>query len=83
MNCKFKVGQKVKVISERKRHWNDDGLMDRYFGRVVTISKILTNDETFDYLVNPLFGKDIWYWKESDFIPIENSIFSNDLNNGV
>lgn len=84
MDYKFKVGQKVRVISERKEHWNDDGEMDVYFGRVVTISKILPENTGFHYFINTssIYGG-TWFWKESDFINIEKCIFSNDLNNGV
>ena len=35
-----KVGDKVRIISERGGCWNPDGLMDKWMGKVMTIAKI-------------------------------------------
>lgn len=37
----YKVGDKVLLVNKRPNKWNDDGLMDKYLGRVVTISNII------------------------------------------
>lgn len=37
----FKIGDKVKLKSERGNIWNLDGLMDEYIGKVVTISQFI------------------------------------------
>ena len=36
----YKVGDKVLLVNKRTNKWNDDGLMDKYLGKVVTISDI-------------------------------------------
>lgn len=47
----YKVGDKVLLVNKRPNKWNDDGLMDKYLGRVVTISNIVDilypNRETY------------------------------------
>ena len=68
---KFKVGDKVivKSFSKRPVHWNPDGKMDEWIGKIVTIrsgyevSYSIEEDKT----ENEGIG---WRWKESDFLPI-------------
>lgn len=36
----YKVGDKVLLVNKRTDKWNEDGLMDKYLGKVVTISDI-------------------------------------------
>ena len=36
----YKVGDKVLLVNKRPNSWNDDGKMDKYLGKVVTISDI-------------------------------------------
>lgn len=36
----YKVGDKVLLVNKRTNKWNSDGLMDKYLGKVVTISDI-------------------------------------------
>lgn len=36
----YKVGDKVLLVNKRPHKWNDDGKMDKYLGKVVTISDI-------------------------------------------
>ncbi len=36
----YKVGDKVLLVNKRTNKWNRDGLMDKYLGKVVTISDI-------------------------------------------
>lgn len=47
----YKVGDKVLLVNKRPSNWNTDELMDKYLGRVVTISNIVTilypNRETY------------------------------------
>ena len=55
----FEVGEKVRVVNKRGEHWNQDGLMDRYMGKTVTIA------QTGDYKIKEDKGR--WFWQESDF----------------
>lgn len=44
---KLKVGDKVKLKNRRGKGWNSDGMMDKYIGKIVTVSYItLGNDFT-------------------------------------
>ena len=47
----YKVGDKVLLTNKRPNNWNTDELMDKYLGRVVTISNIVDilypNRETY------------------------------------
>ena len=36
----YKVGDKVLLTNKKPKFWNEDGLMDVYLGKIVTISKI-------------------------------------------
>lgn len=65
---KYNVGDKVRIIDKRGAGWNLDGLMDKWFGKVMTIRKIepcgayrMVED------INEGFGNDGWFWSESDF----------------
>lgn len=39
---KFKVGDKVKLKNRRGKIWNYEGKMDKYIGKIVTISNIMS-----------------------------------------
>lgn len=71
---RFKVGEKVivKSFSQRPWHWRDDGIMEKWMGKVVTIREYHSHLEApysieEDKEENHGHG---WYWKESDFLPI-------------
>lgn len=37
----YKVGQKVRIVSEKRGyHWNDEGKMDKWLGKVMTINEV-------------------------------------------
>lgn len=58
----YKVGDKVLLVNKRPNKWNDDGLMDKYLGKVVTISDIKANffgDICFEIAENNP-GEDGW-----------------------
>lgn len=40
---KLKVGDKVKLKNRRGKNWNSEGKMDKYIGKIVTISNIRSN----------------------------------------
>lgn len=69
---RFKVGDKVivKSFSRRPMHWNPEGKMDKWMGKVVTIKSSMDEDS---YLIkedkeeNSAFG---WSWRENDLLPI-------------
>ena len=48
----------IKAFDERPEHWNDDGLMDKYMGCVVTVAKA-AEDGSF-------WSTDHWWFKLSD-----------------
>lgn len=64
---KFKIGDKVRIkkFKTRPYHWNSEGEMDKYSGRVVAISKIIGRE----IRICEDGGK--WSWNESDFAPAE------------
>jgi len=70
---KFKVGDKVKLKNVRGVTWNLEGKMDKYKGKIVTISKIdganfeISEDDRNDRL----FGK--WEFEASDIESIANA----------
>lgn len=71
---RFKVGDKVivKSFSERPDHWNISGKMDKWMGKIVTISKYRESDIN-PYLIEEDKGENLggrWRWRESDFLPI-------------
>lgn len=58
----YKVGDKVLLVNERPTDWNDKGKMDKYLGKIVTISDIYTSifdDITFEIAENNP-KKDSW-----------------------
>lgn len=58
----YKVGDKVLLVNKRTNKWNSYGLMDKYLGKVVTISDIQVNffgDICFEIAENNP-GKDGW-----------------------
>lgn len=64
---KFKVGDKVRIkkFKTRPYHWNIEGEMDKYSGRVVAISKIIGRE------IRICEDGEKWSWNESDFAPAE------------
>lgn len=71
----LKAGQKVRVkrYDQRPDHWNSDGEMDKYMGKVVTIKNIA-------------FGivrikEDRWAWRIEDFVPVKFT--KSDLQDGM
>ena len=64
---KFKVGDKVRIkkFKTRPYHWNIEGEMDKYSGRVVAISKIIGRE------IRICEDGEKWGWNESDFAPAE------------
>ena len=64
---KFKIGDKVRIkkFKTRPYHWNNEGGMDKYSGRVVTVSSICGRE----IRICEDGGK--WSWNESDFAPAE------------
>lgn len=71
----LKPGMKVRVkrYDQRPDHWNSDGEMDKYMGKVVTIKNIA-------------FGivrikEDRWIWRIEDFVPVKFT--KSDLQDGM
>jgi len=65
---KFKVGDKVKIRKDLERgkfygakRINEGGNMNKYFGKIFTISKVFENS----YNIKENYKKDrIWYWTD-------------------
>ena len=74
---KFKIGDKVRIkkFKTRPYHWNNEGRMDKYSGRVVTVSSICG----CEIRICEDGGK--WSWNESDFAPAEFT--KADLKDGM
>lgn len=74
---KFKIGDKVRIkkFKTRPYHWNNEGGMDKYSGRVVTVSSICGRE----IRICEDGGK--WCWNESDFGPDEFTKY--DLEDGM
>lgn len=66
---KFKIGDKVRIKKFKTRpvHWNENGKMDKYAGKVVTISHIYGSGNIAIYEEDDKK----WFWRESDFAPAE------------
>lgn len=75
---KFKIGDKVRIKKFKTRpvHWNEKGKMDKYAGKVVTISHIYGSGGIAIYEDDKK-----WLWLESDFAPAEFT--KNDLKDGM
>ena len=75
---KFKVGDKVRVkkFKTRPERWNSNGYMDKYAGKIVTISDVFKNHELYICEDNKK-----WMWDESDFTAAEFT--KNDLKDGM
>lgn len=58
---KYKIGDKVRIVSKKRGvNWNNDGMMDKWLGKVMTVSvagKILGNDV---YRMKEDYK--MWYW---------------------
>lgn len=74
---KFKIGDKVRIkkFKTRPYHWNSEAEMDKYSGRVVTVSSIHGRE----IRICEDGGK--WSWNESDFAPAEFT--KADLKDGM
>ena len=75
---KFKVGDKVRVkkFKTRPERWNSNGYMDKYVGKIVTISDVFKNHKLLICEDNGT-----WLWDESDFTAAEFT--KNDLKDGM
>lgn len=89
---KYKVGDKVKLVSERPLYWNWEGLMDKYLGAVVEIKEInggsfhIKDDSYWVFDLNDIVGKagftkaDL---KEGDILTLRNGkkgTYSDDMD---
>lgn len=61
--AKYKVGDKVRIVNHRTFHMNDDGGMDKWFGKTMTIRTILPYGYSMieDREENCCEG---WYWDD-------------------
>lgn len=60
---KYKVGDKVRIVSEKVgEHWNDNGLMDKWLGKIMTIRKL--SDEYYKMVEDEDDWGCGWFWFE-------------------
>ena len=70
---KLKVGDRVRIKNGRGWSWNQEGKMDKWMGKVVTINEINGKDihikeDAGEYVYGKLNG---WTWLKEDFEPID------------
>lgn len=69
---KYNVGDQVRIINERGWGWNSNGEMDKYRGKVLTISKV----EDFSSADNALYTMEEcpeWAWSNEDIAELVSS----------
>lgn len=66
----YKVGDKVLLTNKKPKFWNEDGLMDKYLGKVVTISEIYSGG-TFEIKEDTTMWK--WTFRFNEIIKKVNS----------
>lgn len=73
----IKVGMKlrIKTFTKRPYHWNNDGKMDKYMGKTVTIRSIRGEDIHIFEDIGESIGNG-WHWEPTDF-ELARCIFSN------
>lgn len=77
MKNKFKVGDKVLLKNRRGQFWNNEGKMDKYMGKVVTISTIdKTNFEIEEDDHENWFK---WRFRFNDIEKLVNELTLSDL----
>lgn len=61
----YKVGDKVRIVTKRNGHWNSNGEMDHWMGKVMTIRAVgIGYEMEEDRNENGGTG---WGWRENDF----------------
>lgn len=65
---KYKVGDKVKIVNQRVAGMNSEGLMDEWFGKIMTIAKI--SEDGYSYFMKEDGGEVNgsfygWMWDDS------------------
>ena len=61
----YQVGDKVRIANKRGPHWNDEGKMDKWMGKIMTIRDI--NDMFYRMEEDKDEHLGGWYWLEEDF----------------
>lgn len=61
--ARYKVGDKVVIVSDRTVEFNSDGLMDQWLGGVVTIEKV-SDSEYYDGFTYRMEETDHWNWND-------------------
>ena len=57
----IRVGMQARIVGPRRWYWNNEGLMDEYIDRIVTIT------ETFGNTVKIKEDSGRWSWSPEDF----------------
>lgn len=82
---KYKVGDKVKIVSERTKRMNPDGFMDKYLDTTMTIREAFGTGGykmEEDRQDTAGFGEDGWFWDE-EMIDHEATANLNNINKKI
>lgn len=69
---KYNVGDQVRIVNKRGWGWNSDGEMDKFMGKVLTISKVEDYGEINDALYTMEECPE-WAWSVSDIAELVSS----------
>ncbi len=72
----YKVGDRVRIVDHRTEGMNDDGEMDKWLGKVMTIrrvNKLLDNPYKMEEDQDE-FGGDGWYWDDEMIAGLADTI---------
>lgn len=74
---RYKVGQRVIIIDHHVYGMNNHGAMDRYFGRIMTITQILDEDYKMEE------DGEHWYWAEHMVDHRMTAALNNNFSGGI
>lgn len=66
----LKVGDRVRIKKRRGRHWNHDGKMDKWMGKIVTICEIYGGVVGIMEDSKEGYSGGGWEWRADDFEPV-------------
>ena len=63
---KYKVGDKVRIVSQPTPNFNDGGLMDKYLSTVMTVRKFIGDAYRMEEGYEDFNRSQGWCWREGD-----------------
>ena len=58
----FDIGDLIVISSNKEGRWNSEGLMDKYMGKTVTISKKISRAYSFELCFKIIEDNGDWSW---------------------